>query len=274
MLPFSVQTRGLRARSAWLTFLLPSLLFACSSSSGGSDDARGGTAAGGTDPGGGAGASSLAGKNSGQGGRAEGNGGSNSAGESSLAGKASGGSQAQGGSATQGGQGGGDHGETGPEEYGFTLRKPGEKNLDWLCTFQDGADSGYTYFRLLQTGTKSAGIATVPVYEVELAQLSLKGAVSTLDNAKYDYGGGHHNDSLSFDHGGKSHNYYHSSFGFGFRSCQPMDCRNVYAVGTTTLNTEGCTSARSLPEVCVSIADDGTHAALVDKFMKCPGDTQ
>jgi hypothetical protein len=29
-----------------------------------------------------------------------------------------------------------------------------------------------------------------------------------------------------------------------------------------------------VPEVCVSIAADGTHAPLVDKFMKCPGDTQ
>jgi len=42
--------------------------------------------------------------------------------------------------------------------YGFTLRKPGEKHLDWLCTFNSGADSGYVYARLLQTGMKSTGI--------------------------------------------------------------------------------------------------------------------
>jgi hypothetical protein len=96
--------------------------------------------------------------------------------------------------------------------------------------------------------------------------------VTALQNAKYDYGGGHHNDALSFDRDGATQSYYHSSFGFGFRRCQEMDCRNVYAFGTTTLQTEGCTSARSLPEVCVSIDPDGTHAPLVDKFMKCAGD--
>jgi hypothetical protein len=189
-----------------------------------------------------------------------------------MAGNASGGSDAQGGSKAQGGQGGGGDGETGPQEYGFTLRKPGEKQLDWLCTFHSGDDSGYVYVRLLQTGTKSTGLASTPVYEAELAQISLNGAVVALENAKYDYGGGHHNDALSFDRGEETHTYYHSSFGFGFRSCQAMDCRNVYALGTTTLRAEGCTSARSLPEVCVSVEADGTHAALIDEFMKCPGD--
>lgn len=203
-----------------------------------------------------------AGKNNGEGGAGN---------ASSAAGRAGGGSDARGGSDTRGGQGGDDD-ETGPQEYGFRLRKPGEKHLDWLCTFNSDADSGYVYVRLLQTGMKSTGIASVPVYEAELAQISLNGAVTPLGNASYDYGGGHHNDALSLDHGGKTHTYYHSSFGFGFRSCQAMDCRNVYALGTTTLETEGCTSARSLPEVCVSVESDGTHAALVDEFMKCPGD--
>lgn len=249
-------------------------LLACSSTSGGADERDGGGAAGGAaggaDAAGAAGAPGSAGKSSGEGGRTEGNGGN--AGASSMAGKASGGSEAQGGSSTHGGAGGADQGETGPQEYGFTLRKPGDKQLDWLCTFNSGADSGYVYVRLLQTGMKSTGLAMTPVYEAELAQISLKGAVTALQNPEYDYGGGHHNDALSFDYGGKTHRYYHSSFGFGFRSCQAMDCRNVYAPGTSTLETEGCTSARSLPEVCVAIDSDATHAPLVDKFMKCPGD--
>lgn len=200
-------------------------------------------------------------------GKSHGGTGAGEAGASSLAGKGGQGSDSQGGS---GAQGGGD--ETGPREFGFTLRKPGEKHLDWLCTFNSGADTGYVYVRLLQTGMKSTGLASVPVYEAELAQISLNGAVSPLTSAMYDYGGGHHNDALSVDHGGKTHSYYHSSFGFGFRSCQAMDCRNVYTLGTTTLETEGCTRERSLPEVCVSVEADGTHAPLVDEFMKCPGD--
>jgi hypothetical protein len=186
------------------------------------------------------------------------------------------------GSAVGGGGGGGSSGGSGgssgdggdPDEFGFTYRVPGDKNLDWLCTFTDGGESGHVYVRLLQTGMSSAGIAMVPVYSTELAQLSIDGQVSELSAAIYDYGGGHHNDSLTFDYAGKSHRYYHSSFGFGFRSCQHMDCRNVHALGTITLETEGCASGRAMPEVCVSFEADGSHEPLVDQFMKCAGDTQ
>lgn len=164
--------------------------------------------------------------------------------------------------------------ETGDGEFGFSYRAPGGDNLDWLCTFNQDSESGHVYIRLAQTGMMQVGLAKVPVYDAELAQISLSGQVSTLASAKYDYGGGHHNDAISFDFGGKTHTYYHSSFGFGFRKCQNMDCRNVYAAGTTTLEAEGCASTRTLPEVCVSFKPDGTHDALVDKFMKCPGDAE
>jgi hypothetical protein len=120
----------------------------------------------------------------------------------------------------------------------------------------------------------SAGISMVPVYTVELAKISAAGAVSDLENAKYDYGGGHHNDSLSFDYDGKSYRYYHSSFGFGFRKCQPMDCIDVYALGSDTPETEGCGPARALPEVCVQIDAEGGHEPLTDRFQKCAGDSR
>lgn len=204
---------------------------------------------------------------------AESGGEKNGAGGAGIAGAARGGTGA-GGSNSAGGVAGSSMGGGGETEYGFTYRRPGEKNLDWLCTFNDGADSGHVYVRLLETGMMSVGLATVPVYATELAQISIDGQLSELSATAYDYGGGHHNDSLAFDHGGKSHRYYHSSFGFGFRSCQNMDCRNVHALGTTTIETEGCASDRALPEVCVSFEADGTHAPLVDQFMKCNGDTQ
>ncbi len=110
------------------------------------------------------------------------------------------------------------------------------------------------------------------VYGVELAQISINGTVTTLANAEYDWGGNHHNDALSFYYQNAHYQYYHSSFGFGWRSCQPMDCINVYAVGGTTPTTEGCASTRTLPEVCVLIKTGGTHDPLVDKFAKCAGD--
>jgi hypothetical protein len=159
-------------------------------------------------------------------------------------------------------------------ELGFSFRVPGPMDRDWLCTFHRGAELGHVYARVTQTGTKMAGIATVPVYEVVLAQMSMAGAVVTLANPVYDHGGGHNNDWLQFDSDGQTYRYYHSSFGFGFRKCQPMDCLNVYALGGTTPQTEGCGLTRTRPEVCVPIKPDGTHDPLVDTFMKCPGDTR
>jgi hypothetical protein len=154
---------------------------------------------------------------------------------------------------------------------GFSIRAPAEDELDWLCTFGQAETEAYVYVRLTQTGTQQAGIATVPVYSASLAQLSLEGAVSELDNAAYDYGGGHHNDSLQFDYEGKTYKYYHSSFGFGFRACQPMDCLDVY--DGAELSAQGCGPDRALPEICVQIGPDGTHDALEDNFQKCPGDS-
>jgi hypothetical protein len=197
----------------------------------------------------------------------------------------SGGSGDAGGPSGSGGEGSGGKGSGGKSgspdeedeelagnEYGFSLRVPAADDLDWLCTFGQSEPSGYVYVRLTQTGTEQAGIATVPVYAASLAQISIDGTVSTLDNPAYDYGGGHHNDSLQFDYAGKTYKYYHSSFGFGFRSCQPMDCIDVYELGATTPETEGCAANRTLPEVCVQIQADGTHDPLVDTFQKCPGD--
>ncbi|HEX2870646.1 MAG TPA: hypothetical protein VHP33_05305 [Polyangiaceae bacterium] len=244
------------------------LLAGCSSSASEAEaNDTGGRAGAGGDAA--AGSSSTAGKSgvagNGPGGGASAGGASALAGSGSLAGTFNGGSQAGG----SGGKGADD--APGTEEHGFNVRKPGAMNLDWMCTFED--ESSYVYVRLLQTGTERTGLAETPVYAVELAQISVDSKVSDLANARYDYGGGHHNDALSFDYDGATHTYYHSSFGFGFRSCQPMDCRNVYALGTTTLQTEGCAPARSLPETCVRIEADGTHAVLEDKFVKCQGDS-
>jgi hypothetical protein len=113
----------------------------------------------------------------------------------------------------------------------------------------------------------------IPIYTNLLAQISIDGTVTSLANAQYDWGGNHHNDALTFDYQGKTYRFYHSSFGYGWRQCQNMDCINIYTLGATTLETEGCASTRTLPEVCVPIKADGTHDPLVDTFKKCPGDT-
>lgn len=195
---------------------------------------------------------------------------------------ATGGKPGTGGALSTGGTTGVDGGGT-SGEYGFTYSKPGSNQVsctgpngartedvadaDWLCTFHIGGKTAHVYAQADATGAQCM-MTLVPVFGKVSAQISVDGVVSTLSNAKYDAGGNHHNDSLQFDYQDKTYKYYHSSFGFGWRACQPMDCINVYKQGSTTIETEGCSSARTLPEVCAPI-----NAPLVDTFKKCPGDT-
>jgi hypothetical protein len=247
---------------------------------GGAGGSSGSTSTGGKAPTGG---SSGGGGTSGSGGGSGKGGSSGSGGGSSGRGGAAGGSGAPAGGSPAGGSGG-EGGGAEPGEYGFSYRVPGSREFecsgnpvrvpdqDWLCTFSQGEQPAYVYVQATGVGV-TCMVASFGNFEVGLAQISIDGVVSDLADASYDWGGGHHNDSLSFTYEGKTYKYYHSSIGFGFRSCQPMDCVNVYAPGTTTPEIEGCGSDRSLPEVCVLIDAQGNHEPLVDAFMKCPGDT-
>jgi hypothetical protein len=255
------------------------------------DSSSGGRAGTGVAGGGAGGASSGGGKASGGGtssGGTSGTAGASASGGTSEAGGASGSGGSAGGSGGVGGSPAGGRGGSGGSaagEYGFEYRVPGSHpftcedqpyelpDADWVCTFSQGDRLAYVYVQASPVEAMCV-LAVTGIYEVTLAQLSIDGVVTSLSNAAYDWGGGHHNDSVSFDHAGKTYKYYHSSFGFGFRACQPMDCLSVYEPGATAPEIEGCGSDRSLPEVCVPIDEQGTHEALVDEFMKCPGDTQ
>jgi hypothetical protein len=227
---------------------------------------RGGAGAAGS---GGADAAGSGGKSAAGGGAG---GTSGKAGRGGAGGEGDGGARAGTGGAAGSGAAGGVGGGSANGDHGFNFRSPGAKQVDWLCTFGQSEPPGYVYVRLDQTGTSQTGLATIPVYTAVLAQVSVADTVSMLDGAVYDYGGGHNNDSLTIDYQGKSYSYYHSSFGFGFRKCQPMDCIDVYELGTTTLETEGCGPDRALPEVCVPIETGGMHGPLEDTFQKCAGD--
>jgi len=241
----------------------------------GGKSTTGGATAGGATTGGATTGGKTAGGTTGSGGNTTTGGSTGSAGKTGTGGTTTGGNTSAGGttgtggkSATGGATGGssGAGGTSGSGEYGFSYRPVGDKQLDYLCTLKAAGASTYVYVQMNQTGEKSVGIATIPVYTPVLSKISVNGAVSDLANTQYDYGGGHHNDSLQFDYQGGTYKYYHSSFGFGSRSCQPMDC-------VTSPTTDGCTSARALPEVCVEIKADGTHDPLKDTFKKCAGDS-
>lgn len=170
-------------------------------------------------------------------------------------------------------------GEPGP--YGFFIRRPQMHELpctsntlsfrdeDHICTFADGNVTAVLYFQATPTACVEQ-FFEMPVYATT-AWISISDSVQLLPAAEYDFGGNHHNDFFKFTFSGKKYAYFHSSFGYGFRSCQPMDCMQKLDDGGQVAE-DGCTPERTLPVTCRRIADDGTFEALIDDFEKCPGD--
>lgn len=193
------------------------------------------------------------------------------------------------GSATDAGgdadDGGADTGGV-PGEYGFVIRKPVSHKVkctnaqpgmpdsmdaldtDWLCHATSMPAKPYVY---VQATPKSCTVmlGPVPSYDAK-AWLSDGTTAKPLAGVTYDYGGGHNNDAAAFEHEGSTWRLDHSSFGFGFRKCQPMDC--VVQLQGGKVVADGCTPERKGPVVCVPIEKDGTHKPLVDTFKKCLGD--
>jgi hypothetical protein len=140
---------------------------------------------------------------------------------------------------------------------------------DWVCTLRhDGVDATvYARFEPLKDKGLVFGGA---VYQSDGAWVS-SGGVVTPAIASYDAGGNHQNDWMLVTWGGATVRYYHSSFdGAAWRKCQPMDCLQVLAADGVTFAENGCTSDRTLPVVCVVVAQDGTVPDLTDHFAPCP----
>ena len=174
-----------------------------------------------------------------------------------------------------------DTGDTIDNEWGFDMKMPLERTLDcagtpqafldanWLCTFDYGGTTGMVY----AAATPVSCIETmsyIPTFEA-VGQIWIDGTVTDLDNVAYDWGGNHHNDQVDLDWNGQHYTYSHSSFGFGWRSCQNMDCLVVTTLDGTSVQ-DGCGCDRSLPIVCVEVQADGSWAELADTFERCNGD--
>lgn len=158
---------------------------------------------------------SMSGGASGSGGNEPRGGAAGSSGAAPAGGSQTGGygGEAGGGESTGGESTGGE-----PGEYGFDYRIPrshefectGEPveapDMDWLCTFSQGRRPAYVYVQATPVGVTCV-LAAFGEYEVGLAQISIDGVVSSLADATYDWGGGHHNDSLSFTYEGKTYEY-------------------------------------------------------------------
>ncbi len=142
-----------------------------------------------------------------------------------------------------------------------------EPDVAYVCSTTYGGTESVIYFhaRPLNCG----GYGSLKEFVVEGAWLASEGVLSSV-SIEYDWGGGHHNDSISVEVGELRWYIYHSSFGFGWRACNAPDCLQIY--DGTTMMEDGCEPDRALPVVCVEVGADGSVPELVDTFEVCEGD--
>jgi hypothetical protein len=149
-----------------------------------------------------------------------------------------------------------------------------ESDMDWICTFSYGGTIGHVYVKATPVECSCFGMTRGATYQGRGSFISINGTVTPTTDATYDMGGGHNNDSMGFSYDGKYFTYFHSSFGSGYRKCQPMDCIQVYDAPAGTLLENGCTPERTLPAVCHQVEPGGSYGEgdFTDTFAKCPGD--
>ncbi|GEM_PF-1777443 len=180
-------------------------------------------------------------------------------------------------------------GGSGTTTLGFTIRAPEERTVtcsggdpsftdpallmdeDYVCTFVHDAVEGHVYVQATPTDCLQL-MGAVPTTFEATGWLSIDGVTTPLEELLYDHGGNHLNNTVEFVLDGQRYRYAHSSIGFGGRSCQPMDCLQVFEADGTTLVEDGCTVDRTLPVVCAPVEAAGVLPALEDDFAPCPGD--
>ncbi|MBP7382266.1 DUF1566 domain-containing protein [Myxococcota bacterium] len=140
-------------------------------------------------------------------------------------------------------------------------------DLDYVCTFAYGDIRGYLY---VQSTPVSYDNNSSYQFQTVGAWVAAGGNVTPVE-ASYGWGGHHHIDWILLKFNGLEYRYHHSSFGWGWKPCQPPDCLQVFD-GDGQLVQDGCEPVRSLPVVCRQVRLDGTFDALEDDFEICDGD--
>lgn len=168
--------------------------------------------------------------------------------------------------------------------WGFPMRRPASRtvaceedpfscpdgtfvasDIDYVCTLSLDGHDAVVYLQATPTGVFVGGFP-FPTYDDVRAFLAEGDQLVEVD-ASYDYGGNHHNDFFTLVIGGVRYTWDHSSYGFGFRACQPPDCVKREEGANYT---DGCSPERTLPEACIAVSDP--LPALVDNFSPCEGD--
>jgi hypothetical protein len=144
------------------------------------------------------------------------------------------------------------------------------RDVGYVCSARIGDAEAVLHIDARPTSVRTDFFA-LPVYGDVRAQVLQDGVVTNLDGASvgYDYGGNHHNDFFYIIVDDVRYTLNHSSFGFGFRSCQPPDC--VQTEGGEN-DIDGCQPTRTVFAACIEVTDP--IAALTDNFMTCPGDPE
>lgn len=142
---------------------------------------------------------------------------------------------------------------------------------DWICSFDYKGDKGFFYIQTTPVNAV-AFMSVIPEFSTDKAEFYINGKKETIDDAVYEWGGNHHNDNISFLYKGNVYSFAHSSFGFGWRSCQEMDCLTVSDEDANVIE-DGCTSERSIPVICRQVTGNKSYEAFEDTFEKCPGDS-
>ena len=175
-----------------------------------------------------------------------------------------------------------------PEEDAYTCKSTeGETagwvekfdQRDWICSFRYGEDKGYVYVQSTPYDCETR-FSMIPEMSIDTAILYVNEKYVSLDGVTYDWGGNHHNESFRFAYGGKVFEYFYSTFGWGGRSCQEMDCLVVYDADGKTLIEDGCgldndnlSETRKLPVICrFANVEDGSFGRFIEEYDLCLGD--
>ena len=172
------------------------------------------------------------------------------------------------------------------QDYDFEVRIPPEDTVkcsagpsgswsgaepDQVCLFDGGAVQGYLYLQVTVTDCKVL-MGPVPTATASAVWIDVGGTVTQATDVVYEWGGNHHNDSLTFTFNGTHYRYYHWSIGWGGRACRGMDCSQVRAADGTVTD-DGCTKTHTRALDCEQILPDGTHMPLVKQTTPCGGDS-
>lgn len=171
----------------------------------------------------------------------------------------------------------------------FVIRKPSQEalkcsmmggdpyyiaQLDFVCHMDNDALDADLY---LQTTPTDCGEWANPTYKTDAAWLKIGDQIDATTGS-YDFGGRHHNDTISFMHNGSRHILWHSSIGYGWRACTTPDCLVICEPGqecvvdtTDGVAIDGCARGAGdppppLPVICVQIDPDGNVPEFLDPW--------